>query len=576
MWNRIVLFVGSACVALATGCGNEVLIPLGPDETERPGEYVEVPAGDLPDRKLSSVGPISSARPSKEGLDLRPYTLPPLQSDVPHYELTMAESTLAQFHSNLWTPEQPATFTAEGQSWPVQVRLRGASARFFDKKSWRIELPEDVTLDGQNKLNLVGMYQDSTMMMEKLGLDLLAAMGVPAPRAKYVRLTINGRYEGVFLQVQRVDKRFVKEHASVFFDRDPDIYRCGTHDCEMKLFRQPYQGKWEKQTNESEPSDDLQTLLRAINHTPEPALVDTLEKTMDLDAYLTSMTLDALISNFTVEDSGSYLIHDRSRGLWTYVPWDLNNANSRWWPTYPLGSRPGVDHPLFIFSAIDDWVARRHATRNGSAEFPDYLPAFSNLTTRVAMNPELRQRALDRLKRALDELFREEVLHPRIDQMHALIAPYMADDPYIDNAQFTEGLRYSRDYVTGRIDFLRAEIVRLKDAKRTWVVEAFDPREGWIELANRSETSLSTSRLVVTTNLRQAMQRNVPHRSVSPGETVRFTAAELGLSFESNGEVGLYDGESVTGVFDLLFYGELPPGRHYARNAGAPSGWEIR
>jgi spore coat protein H len=106
------------------------------------------------------------------------------------------------------------------------------------------------------------------------------------------------------------------------------------------------------------------------------------------------------------------------------------------------------------------------------------------------------------------------------------------------------------------------------------VIEAFDPQQGWVELRNRGTTSVSTQGLVLTTNLRQALTRNVPAATLGPGQRVRFTAAQLGLAFAPGGELGLFNGQSVAGAIDVHFYGKLAAGRHEARSEGGD--WEIR
>jgi len=82
---------------------------------------------------------------------------------------------------------------------------------------------------------------------------------------------------------------------------------------------------------------------------------------------------------------------------------------------------------------------------------------------------------------------------------------------------------------------------------------------------------------VLTTYLRQAViPSNVPARVLQPGEKVRFTAAELGVLFEPRGEVGLFDGQTVSGVLDVLFYGQLPAGQRYVRADDAVGTWTTR
>ncbi len=520
----------------------------------------------------------------------RPFTLPKVPTSVPEYALTMPPEVLEQFKKDPLTGEQDATFQANGKTFPVKVRLRGASARYFDKKSWNVSFADGDKFEGRTSLNLIAEYADASMLAEKIAYDLLAAMRVPASKATFVRLSVNGHYEGVFLEVEQVNKAFVK--ARQFPDDDPTIYRAGWKDTEFKTWKVPYQGDWQKKTNESEPDDALWEVLDVINHTPEPQLVEALEKNLELESYVRSMVLDALMSNNYVEDSESYFMHDDITGRWRYVPWDLNNVDARWWYQNTItdmsATTSNMKHPLFSFTLLDGWVEKMYQQRKLEQQsYPGYLPTFSNMGTRVVLNPELRARLEARLDKALAELFTSQVMDPYIDQLHALIDSSMQGDGYMDYAKFTAGKAYMKRFVTVRREFVMAEVKRLKGQQSTLVLEAFDPREGWVEVGNHGAQAVSLQGMTLTTNLRVSLaggdyaptQVKPPmgavlgDTTVAPGQTVRLTAAALGITFPAKGEVGLFDGASVVGMKDALFYGELPAGAHYARGE---KGWEMR
>lgn len=514
--------------------------------------------------------------------------LPPVQESLQEYELILPPGVLEKFLADKYTPEQDALFRHAGVSHPVKVRLRGASARDFPKKSWNVKFEDGARFEGRTSLNLVAEYQDATLLAEKLAYDLLAAMRVPAPRTKYVRLRINGRYQGPFLDIEQVNKSFLRAHE--FPDDDASIYRAGWKDTELKLrsWKVPYQGDWEKKTNEKEPDDALDEVLYVINRTPEPELPGALERHLELEWYLRSMVMDALMANNYVEDSESYFIHDRVTGRWVYVAWDLNNVDARWWHEIPLVEKPVpiYKHPLFSFTLTDGAVATRYRQRKDV--HPGYLPVFSNLGTRVVMNPALRERLVKRLDKALDELFTLEVMGAHIDALHALLAPHMAADPYMDRAKFQKGRAWMRDFVRLRRAFVLKELERYRTWEPGLVLEALDAREGWVELRNRGEEPVSLGGMVLTANPRRSIPELLgpeppartpagtvlPALTLGPDERVRFSATALGLTFTPDGELGVFDGRSVAGMRDILFYGKLPDGKHYER-AGDGT-WRVR
>lgn len=575
-------------VALAYGCGdtgsgsqppsvNPPPISGEPD----PGAPVTPPATNPP----TSPDPLEPQEPQEPSQPPAPpeverrFELPPVQTALPEYELLIPQEAMDKFAADPWTPEQDAVFVSGGQRYNVKVRLRGASARFFVKKSWNVSFEKSAPFQGRTSLNLVAEFADATLLAEKISFDLLAAMRVPASKATFVRVKVNGVYQGPFLDIEQVNKAFLAAHD--FSDDDASIYRCGWKDCEFKTVKVPYQGNWVKKTNEKEKDTALPEVLEVINHTPEPRFAATLEQHLEVEGFLRSMVLDALMSNNYVEDSESYFIHDRVTQRWVYVPWDLNNVDARWWYESTLDNRPLVNHPLFGFTLTDGWTQKMYDRRKNEPSYPGYLPVFSNLGTRVVMNPELNARLTARLRKALDEVFTPEVMNPYIDALHALVDDAMKEDPFMDYAKFTAGRPFLRNFVAQRRQFILSELHRHSARKPTLVIEEFDPRAGVIVLGNRGPQAVSLAGKTLTTQLRVSLASLVkapvgtvlPAVTLAPGETRRFTAPELGLTFPEKGEIGLFDGTSVVGVFDLMFYGPLPYGQRYLHG---PEGWEAR
>jgi spore coat protein H len=511
----------------------------------------------------------------------QPFVLPPVQTSVQDYALVMPDAVLQKFLADPNTPEQDAVFKANGATYNVKVRLRGASARTFPKKSWNVSFAKGVRFEGRTSLNLVAEYADATLLAEKISYDLLAAMRVPAPRAKFVRVRVNGVYQGAFLDIEQVGKPFLEAHG--FADKDGSIYRCGWKDNEFKTWKVPYQGNWAKKTNEDEPNTDLTEVLDIINHTPEPQLPATLAQHLELESLLRSMVMDVLMSNNFVEDSESYFVHDKVTQRWSYVPWDLNNVDARWWYPIPADQvSPSTRHPLFPFTLTDAWTQKMYDQRKTETQsYPGYLPVFSNLGSRVVLNLELRARLETYLRKALDELFKPEVMNPYIDSLHAAVDPSMRNDPYMDYEKFRAGRTFLRTYVARRRQFILDELKRYAARKPSLVIDEFDPHAGSIVLANRGSQPVSLGGKTLTTNLRVSLRELVsrpvatvlPKVTLAPGETRRFTASELGLSFPEKGEVGVFDGVSVVGYFDVLFYGALPEGQRYVQGS---EGWEAR
>jgi len=499
-----------------------------------------------------------------------PFRMPALQTDVPEYDIRLSPLDLAEIFAHVRQDlDKPATFEANGERHQVLVRLRGNSSRSWPKKSWRIELPEGTRFDGRRKINLISGWRDSTLMVEKLGYDLLAALGFPAPRAKYVRLTINGQYQGVYLDLERVDKDYLRNHG--FADKDATIYRCGRKDCEMKLWRAEFQTPWEKKTNELDPKNDLlDRFLCAVNATPEPELVDVLEERVELELHLRNMVVDALIANDTVEDSRSYVAFDTFTGRMTYVPWDLNNSTTRLQP----GNRPGkegdFDHPLFLFTALDGWSDLEWQKRMQADPSHAWHPLSSNLNNRIVFHPALRARLVARTEQALAQVFKPEVLDPWIDQVHDLLRPYVVGDANVTLALFDDGPRYMKQYLRNRAGFLRAQLDKFRALPDDLLLESVDPASGVVTIRNRGAAPVSTATAVLSTDVRaRPLLPNLPARVLQPGDSM-----EVRLAVGVPGMLALWANGQAAGLRDVLILGQIPAGTRYERDEAG--NWLVR
>ena len=284
--------------------------------------------------------------------------------------------------------------------------------------------------------------------------------------------------------------------------------------------------------------------------------------------------VDALISNNVVEDSRSYVIFDARNARWLYVPWDLNNSSTRFQPGSSVGALARVDHPLFPYSVTDGWSEEAYRRRLAEEPGRDWHPLFSNLTTRIANHPELRERLLDRLECALGTVFTEETLGARIRAIEALLAPYVPGDEHVSPERFDDGPRYLLDYVRRRAAFLREEVARYRAPPPGVALERVDPSAGRVALKNRGAGPVDLDGWTLAGDLRRRPPPNLSG-TLAPGATVDFDAAALGLDLAAAPELGLFRGRALDSVVDLVFPGGLAPGERYVRDEGPPHAWRV-
>ncbi|MCY1019741.1 CotH kinase family protein [Pyxidicoccus sp. MSG2] len=591
--KRFALLAG--LMLLLGACGSASSNPPTPDtppddsgRDERPGSDSGTPDAGAPDAGTSGEdagrdagtadsGTPDSGTPDSGTPDAGPTKpLPPdwpaLQTSIPEYRLTVAPEHLQALNDNIENRdyEVPASFAADGRTYAVDLSYRGRSTRYEVKKPWQVHFDKADRFQGVKRIELLAAYKDGGYLTEKLWYDTAASVGLEVPRVRYVHLYLNGRYEGVYVEVESITKDFLAAHG---LDDDGDIYRCGMHDCELRPPpKQPYMEDWEKKTNEKEPWDRLWTFLDGLNRTPPDRFEAFARKNVELDDYITWMVLDAFIVNHTHQDARSYLVYSRETGRWTFVPWDLNNALSLYNRTTPHTNQ-GVkkDYPHPGFSGYDRKVYELYVHRRDDLGYTDMRPTWSTLTTRILKDPKLRAQYIRRMRELLDTRLTEEQLGARIDAMHALLAPFILPDggghvadPYVSPAHAAESANYLRRFVRERRAWLLAHLDALeKRGQGPLVIDRVGRGASgawWVQLYNRGSEPVKLDGLRLSADTRVPFAPQLSPQTLAPGAYVTF-----GLPVDpARTEAGLFDAAGMMAL-DLWWFAPLAPGEAYGR-----------
>jgi spore coat protein H len=486
-----------------------------------------------------------------------------VQERLPCFDLWIAPADLAALDSDPGSDRMvPAEVALDGVRAPAAVRYRGASSRYLPQKSFKVELDPGWSLEGRDHFALLAEWVDAGKLTEKFAVDLLEALGLRAPRARYVKVYLNGAFYGVHLDMEHVGKEFLRAHG---LEPDASIYRCGGRDCELKAgppgsTQQPF----EKKTNEEAPWDDLHELLRLVGRSDDAAFDGGVERALDLDAYLGNLAVDALVSNNVIEDSRSYWIHEHGRDRWVYVPWDLNNALSTF--RRDGSARPSdraVRRDARVFTAYDPWVDT--IWRQRVAENPAQRPTWSVLATRLWDRPSTRARIVEWMEAALAGPFSEAEAAAHVEALWAVAGPEILQDPFVDAEKAPQAPAVLLRFVRERRAFLEDALASLRrHGEGPLVVNeiAFsDAGAGWLELHNRGDVPVSLEGLAVTDDLRDPRRFPLPPATLAPGAflDVPFPADPEG------GEAGLFRVGTSFGPLDAVWFGVRAPGGGYGR-----------
>lgn len=261
------------------------------------------------------------------------------------------EKELAEFKNT--DVEVPAKLTVDGRTYAdVGVHFRGMSSFGMVgegfKRSLNVSLDfvhEDQQLGGYRTLNLLNSHDDPTFLRGVLSYQIERDY-VPAPKANFARVVINGEDWGIYVNAQQFNKDFVKEWFGTTKGARWKVPGSPGGRGSLAYLGDdiaPYKKVYEIKSKDSEKSwEDLVRLCKVLNQTPADKLVKALEPLLDIDGALKFLALDnALINNdgYWIRTS-DYSIYQDTNGRFHILPQDSNETFSR--PGGPgFGRGPG-------------------------------------------------------------------------------------------------------------------------------------------------------------------------------------------------------------------------------------------
>jgi hypothetical protein len=214
------------------------------------------------------------------------------------------EAELAAFYNT--DVEVPARLTVDGRVFrDVGVRFRGNSSYFIvpagRKRSLNVTLDfvnKDQQLGGYRTFNLLNANEDPTFLHSVL-YNHIAREYLPAPKANFVRVVINGESWGIYPSVQQFNKDFARDfYGGPDGDRwkSPPQGRGGLqyHGDDPALYKSAYEIK-----SKDDPAawTALVNLARVLNTTPPDRLEAALAPILDVDETLRFLAVDVALVN---------------------------------------------------------------------------------------------------------------------------------------------------------------------------------------------------------------------------------------------------------------------------------------
>lgn len=263
------------------------------------------------------------------------------------WDLEIAPEDWQELYSHPYEDrEQPCALVVDGVRYAegCTVRVRGGTSRDFPKKSLRIKFDKGAAHPGfGRRINLRAEYNDFSYLRTWLGYEVFRRLtSLPVPRTRFVRLSLNGQYYGLFQEVEYVGAEFLEQRGldgdRPMYEADPEREDFWAGATAMVPLPDPalYARAWQQKTGPETGHAELRYLIervlaRDMEALPEgswgPTRARHLADHADLPRWLDYLAVMAVIQNHDHVKKNFHISRQRGadgRERWEIYPWDLD------------------------------------------------------------------------------------------------------------------------------------------------------------------------------------------------------------------------------------------------------------
>lgn len=261
-----------------------------------------------------------------------------------------------------------------------KIRYRGASSQGYDKKSFALKLDESTRWLGLQKDRdwvLNAAFVDCSMMRHKLSYDLFQSLSADgakriAASSRFVEVNLNGRYHGVYLLMERVERsllglrRFETQDSS-----HACIYKAADHGAD---FLQQGHNAYEQHEPEPEVLEywtPLDELNQFVGQASDRKFFDTtsgIASRVDVDNAIDFHLLLLITSNMDGYDKNFVIARDAASATlpqpkFFFVPWDYDATFGRNWEGSLVEPKEWLSNHLFDRLLSNRTYKQKYAAR---------------------------------------------------------------------------------------------------------------------------------------------------------------------------------------------------------------------
>lgn len=233
----------------------------------------------------------------------------------------------------------PATFELHGSEgrtfgpWAIQLKLKGSASfrPLGQKAAFKLKFPSGSRPSGLKKLTLNNMVQDPSKVREVLAYELFRAMDVPAPRAGYAEVRVNGEDYGLYLNLETLDSVALPR----WFASTGHLYESVYEEGQPRSTLEPG-GEAEFEVDEGDENDrsDLVALIAALRGGATGSLATVLGDHADLDEMARMLGAEAFLGHWDGYgwSINNFYLHADAAGRFSLLPWGADQTLQSWFP----------------------------------------------------------------------------------------------------------------------------------------------------------------------------------------------------------------------------------------------------
>ncbi|MGE8000733.1 CotH kinase family protein [Lysinibacillus sp. NPDC093190] len=353
---------------------------------------------------------------------------------IPEYHLFIHPLDLSELRKDIWCDDPiSAKLTINKRKYDIDIAYRGSHIRDFRKKSYHISFNKPSTYRNTKEIHINAEYKDPSLLRNKLSLDFFNEIGCLSPKSQFVNMNLNGKNEGLYLELESVDEYFLKNRqlpkGPIFYAVDGDANFSLMSDLDKEV-KKSLKAGYELKYGTEQDEFYLQKMIIEINTIPKAEFENEIVKYLNVNQYLSWLAGAVFTQNFDGFVHNYALYQNSETRQFEVIPWDYDATWGR--------------------------------DVNGKVMEEDYLriEGFNTLTARILDVKTFRRQYKNLLKVILNNQFNVDYLKPKIQGMHNLIRPYIQKDPYKkdDIHLFDKEPEYILDYIEAREKYIRGKL----------------------------------------------------------------------------------------------------------------------